>query len=106
MIALLSALLLVSQQTAVTHTLWHQARDAVHPDTPSLLSDASHEHDDDVGTLCAFDAMLGQLLHGGSIAGAVELPALEAGPPVPSSVRHLYARLSVQPRSRDPPVFL
>lgn len=106
-LALLGALLLVSQHTAVTHALWHQAHDAVHhhASTDALASD-SHSHDEEAGKLCAFDAMLGQLLDGGGPAGAIDIVHAEALSRAPASDHRLVAHRSIQPRSRGPPVLL
>lgn len=106
LLALLGALLLVSQHTAVTHALWHQAHDTVHHATTPAQAGESHDHDDGPGTLCAFDAMLGQMLDGASIAATHDLPPVPAAMHASLDVRHLLATHVVQPRSRGPPIAL
>lgn len=100
LLAVLSALLLFSQQVAVTHALWHQTHDAV-------AAAPAHPHEGDHAShLCDFDAMLGQLLAGGAIASPSSLALADVAQAPSFDTRQFAAVDTVQPRSRGPPLVL
>jgi hypothetical protein len=103
LVALLSALLLASQHTALTHELWHQTHKSGQHDSVAVEFKHTHEHDEDIGQICAFDTMLGQLLNGGATAAALELRHGSAPDACYVAPPHLRALASIQPRSRGPP---
>jgi len=102
-------LLLVAQQGALTHALWHagHAHDehsSAHGQEDSYKNDS--EHPSNQASLCAFDIAFGQVLggmHGGTMP-------LACAPIVPERFHDLATpRLraeALSPRSRGPPVLL
>jgi len=101
--ALLSALLLASHHTALTHALWHQTHDSGRHASAAVEPKSTHEHDEDIGQLCAFDAMLGQLLSGGATETTLQLHPGTAANVCYGAPPRLGALASIQPRSRGPP---
>jgi hypothetical protein len=108
LLALLGALLLVSQHTAVTHALWHQAHGSEqHAPVGVAATDPNeHGHDADSSPLCAFDAMLGQVLYGGVTASALDVHSAQGSDSIVCATPQLLASTPVQPRSRGPPGIL
>lgn len=104
---LLAALLLVAQQAAVTHAIWH-AHDGlaghVH-DTAVVQSGQSHDDDSTQAQFCGFHVAFGQVLgmaHGNAAMFAAPVLLVEHGPAPDRSCRHI---VFVPPQSRGPPAF-
>jgi hypothetical protein len=103
-LAVCTLLLLLAQHTALTHAVWH-ALDV----TPA---EHEHEHEHRPGTpksaegsLCAFHALIGQVLGGG---GAPDTPCVLYAPSakvalVDPGLRVVLAARFLAPLSRGPP---
>jgi hypothetical protein len=99
----LAAALLLAQQAALAHGIWHLA------DTPAQQvagSGSGEPQQGRVNALCsqhqALDAVLGAL----GRADACPLPAPQQAEPIPDAVQSSAHRAPPSPSSRDPPTLL
>jgi hypothetical protein len=97
-------LLLFAQHTALTHALWHAQAQLSAGEVACATAQVTHDTGaPDAAALCAFDAVLGQML-GGVLAGShAPLP-----PSAATAAPHRLARSSPTPQflaplSRGPP---
>ena len=104
---ILAALLLVAQQAAVTHAVWH-AHDSLagHVHDTELNDDLGHQHDEhsSEAQFCGFHAAFGQVL-GVAAGNAAPLAVLRLDVERVSEPQRSCSHVeSVPPQSRSPPV--
>jgi len=99
-------LLLVAQQSAITHTTWHAGGGARTHESGVHEHDTGHESPSGQRSLCALDLAFGQVL--GGVHGSCAVPAA-AGLPAAIAIDTFNPRLgseAVPALSRGPPFFL
>ena len=106
LLQLVCALLLFAQHMGLAHAIWHAAQQRpVHEQRYSGAKDRDYNGpvSRDVSSLCALDAVLGQVLGGAPLA----CPAFSAEKPLAQAPAHVPAACAtadtLTPRSRGPP---